>query len=113
MFEGLKSLRVSTKIILPIVVILTFGNIVTNYVTTSKMNELAKTNAKDSLGMLTDSIFITLRNAMNTGDPAVIKHAEDQSRQEIKGLTSLIVAKSKETIALYSPTTSYTTDKIY
>ncbi len=104
-------MRVSTKIIIPIVFILAVGNVITNYITTSQMNTLAQNSAKDSLSMLTDSIFITLRNAMNTGDPAVIQHAEEQSRKEIKGLKNLTVAKSKGTIELYSPQTSFTKDK--
>ncbi|MEA3553899.1 MAG: methyl-accepting chemotaxis protein [Campylobacterota bacterium] len=104
-------MRVSTKIIIPIVFILAVGNVITNYITTSQMNTLAQNSAKESLQMLTDSIFITLRNAMNTGDPAVIKHAEEQSRKEIKGLTNLTVAKSQETIDIYSPGAVFTTDK--
>ena len=103
-------LRVSTKIIIPIVIILTIGNVITNYVTTSQMNKLVKNSAKESLSMLTDSIFLTLKNAMNTGDPATIKHAEEQSGKEIKGLTKLTVAKSKETIEMYSPDSSFTND---
>jgi len=107
----MNKLRVSTKIIIPIIFILTIGNIITNYITTIKMEELARNNVQNSLSMLTDSIFLTLRNAMNTGDPTVIKEAEEQSRDSIKGLTSLVVAKSKETIELYSPDTKFTTDK--
>ena len=105
-----KKLKVSTKIIIPIVFILTFGNFVTNYITTSKMEHLAKTSAHDSLNMLTDSIFLTLRNAMNTGDPAVIKQAENQSRDIIKGLKDLRVEKSQKTIEMYSPETKFTKD---
>ncbi len=104
-------LRVSTKIIIPIVIVLTIANVITNYVTTTHMNTLAKDSAKESLNMLTDSIFLTLRNAMNTGDPVVIKKAEDDSRENIKGLTDLTVAKSKETIEMYSPGTKFTEDK--
>ena len=104
-------MRVSTKIIIPIIFILAVGNVITNYITTSQMNTLAQNSAKDSLSMLTDSIFISLRNAMNTGDPSTIKEAEEQSRTEIKGLKNLTVAKSKETIELYSPETSFTTDR--
>ena len=106
----LNKLRVSTKIIIPIVIILTIGNVITNYITTSQMNKLVKNSAEESLSMLTDSIFLTLKNAMNTGDPAIIKHAEEQSRNEIKGLTKLTVAKSKETIEMYSPDSSFTND---
>jgi len=106
-----KKLRVSTKIIIPIVIVLTIGNIITNYITTSQMNELSKNSAKESLEMLTDSLFLTLRNAMNTGDPAIIKKAEEDSREGIKGLTNLTVSKSKETIEMYSPETEFTTDR--
>jgi len=102
--------RVSTKIILPIVIILTLGNIITSYVTNTNMHTLSKNSAKDSLSMLTDSLFLTLRNAMNTGDPSVIQKAEDESRKRIQGLTKLTVEKSKKTIKLYSPQTDFTTD---
>ncbi len=105
-----KKLKVSTKIIFPIIIILTLGNIITNYITTTNMHNLSKNSAKESLNMLTDSLFLTLRNAMNTGDPVVIQKAEEDSRKNIKGLTKLTVAKSKETIEMYSPQTQFTTD---
>jgi len=105
-----KKLKVSTKIIFPIIIILTLGNIITNYITTTNMHNLSKNSAKESLSMLTDSLFLTLRNAMNTGDPVVIQKAEEDSRKNIKGLTKLTVAKSKETIEMYSPQTQFTTD---
>jgi len=103
--------KVSTKIVLPIFIILLVSSIVTNYVTAVQMHTLVKSNAKDSLNMLTDSLFLTLRNAMNTGDPAVIKQAEEDSRNNIQGLTGMVVAKSKGTLELYSPEIPYTTDK--
>jgi len=103
-------MRMSTKILLPMILILTISNIITNYMTTNKMETLAKDSAIASLNMLTDSIFLTLRNAMNTGDPATIAKAEDDSRKNIDGLTSLVVAKSKETIEMYSPTQQFTTN---
>ncbi len=108
----LKKIRVSTKIILPIIVILTIGNIITNYITTTSMHALSKESAKESLEMLTDSLFLTLRNAMNTGDPVIIQKAEEDSRKSIKGLTNLTVAKSKETIEMYSPQSKFTTDSV-
>lgn len=111
MNNNLSKLKVSTKIIVPIIIILTLGNIVTNFIASLQMSSLAKQSANDSLNMLTDSLFLTLRNAMNTGDPAIIKKAEEDSRNNIKGLQSLIVAKSKETIELYSPGSSFTTDE--
>ncbi|MGB5866922.1 MAG: methyl-accepting chemotaxis protein, partial [Arcobacteraceae bacterium] len=78
-------LRVSTKIVAPIFIILVISSRVTNYITATHMQNLVKNSAKESLTMLTDSLFLTLRNAMNTGDPAIIKQAEDDSRNNIKG----------------------------
>ena len=104
-------LKVSTKILIPIIFVSIFANVFFNYISTSKMNSLSRDNNISSLEMLTDSIFITLRNAMNTGDPAVIKSAEIQSRDGIKGLEKLFVAKSKETIEMYSPGSLFTKDK--
>ncbi len=103
--------KVSTKILIPVVIVAIIGNLVSNYISTKQMEKLAQVNTRDSLEMLTSSIFLTLRNAMNTGDPAIIKSAENKSRETIKGLESLVVAKSKKTIELYSPDTKYTTDK--
>ena len=105
------NLRVPTKIVIPIFVILIISSIVVNYTTAMKMHTLVKSSAKESLSMLTDSIFLTLRNAMNTGDPQVIAKAEEDSSHNIKGLSKLAVAKSKETLELYSPDTPFTTDK--
>ena len=106
-----QKLKVSTKIILPIIFILAIGNIITNYITTNHMSQLAKNSAKESLSMVTDSLFMTLRNAMNTGDSAIIAKAEEDSRTNIKGLTKLSVAKSAETIEMYSPQMEFTKDK--
>ena len=110
MNEKLKKLKVSTKILIPIIFVSIFGNMFFNYISTSKMQEISRSNTISSLEMLTDSIFITLRNAMNTGDPAIIKDAENHSRDNINGLDKLIVSKSKETIEMYSPSSSFTRD---
>ena len=111
MKSRLKKFKVATKILIPVIFVAVFGNIVSNYISTTKMQNLAKENTTASLEMLTSSIFITLRNAMNTGDPAIIKQAEEQSRDSIEGLEKLVVAKSKETIEMYSPGSPFTTDE--
>ena len=104
-------LKVSTKILIPVIFVSIFANIFINYISTSKMNSLSRANNITSLEMLSDSIFITLRNAMNTGDSVAIQNAEIQSRDGIKGLEKLFVAKSKETIQMYSPGSKFTSDK--
>lgn len=105
------NLKIAPKILIPAIMMIFLSNIITTYISTSKMEQLAITNTKNSLDMLTDSIFLTLRNAMNSGDPQIIKEAEQDSRDNIQGLQNLYVAKSKETIELYSPTEQFTTDK--
>ncbi len=104
-------LRITTKILVPAIMMIFLSNIITTYISTNKMEQLAIANTKGSLEMLTDSLFLTLRNAMNSGDPQIIKQAEENSRQNIKGLKNLTVAKSKETIEFYSPSEKFTTDK--
>ena len=59
--------------------------------------------------MLNSAIFQSLRNAMNTGDPAQIKKAEDEA-SNIKGVTHLTIAKSKGLIEMYSPGSPFTKD---
>jgi methyl-accepting chemotaxis protein len=110
MKNQINKFKVSTKILLPIVIILILGNIFINYKSSTKMDEVVRNNTKQSMDMLTDSVFLTLRNAMNTGDPEIIKQAEEQSRNSIKGLSSLKVYKSQNTIDMYSPTEQFTQD---
>lgn len=112
MFSFFSNLKIGTKILIPVIFLLAAGNLVNTFISTTKMQNLAMTNTQKSLNMLTDSIFITLRESMNTGDPATIKAAEEKSRKNIKGLKELTVAKSKNTIALYSPGAAFTTDPV-
>ena len=106
-----KKLKLSTKILIPAILMIFVSNVITTYISSNKMEEMAFKNTRDSLSMLTDSIFITLRNAMNSGNIETIKEAEKNSRENIKGLESLVVAKSKNTIELFSPNEKYTSDK--
>ena len=107
----LKNFRISTKILIPAIMMIFISNIIMTYISMNKMEQLSITNTKNSLGMLTDSVFLTLRNAMNSGEPGIIKKAEEDIRDTIKGLKNLSVKKSKETIELYSPNEKFTTDK--
>ncbi len=104
------NLNLRNKILFPILFLLILGNSFYTYFSTSKMYSLAISNQNKSLEMLTDSIFQTLNIAMNTGDPATIKKAEEESAK-IKGLKKLVVAKSKQTMELYSPKEKFTTNK--
>jgi methyl-accepting chemotaxis protein len=65
---------------------------------------------KKNLHMLNTAIFQSLRNAMNSGDPAIIAKAEDEARH-IRGVSNLTVAKSKKLLEMYDPTGKFTQDK--
>ena len=102
--------RIRTKIILPTIIVLILSNLLSTFTSSYKMNNMAKESAKKALYQTTDSIFLNLRTAMNTGDSTVIADAEQKSRTSISGLKNLTVAKSQDMITLFNPTESFTTD---
>ena len=103
--------RIRTKIILPTIFVLIASNVLSTFTSAFNMDDMARENAKKALHQTTDSIFLNLRTAMNTGDSTVIADAEEKSRTHISGLKSLTVAKSQAMISLFNPTESYTKDK--
>jgi methyl-accepting chemotaxis protein len=111
MILKLGRMRIRTKIIVPTIVVLVLSNLLSTFTSAYKMNDMAKDNAKKALTQTTDSIFLNLRTAMNTGDSTVIADAEEKSRQEISGLKNLTVAKSKKMIELFNPTQHFTQDE--
>ena len=104
------SKKVSNKIIFSIFVLMTLGSLAIVITTVNKVNNDNINNTKHGLDMLNDAIFQSLRNAMNTGDPAQIQKAEDEARK-INGVKHLFIAKSKSLIEMYAPETKFTTDK--
>ena len=104
--------RIRTKIIAPTILVLVLSNLVSVLTSAYKMDDLAKSNAKVALNALTDSIFLNLRTAMNTGDSTIIEDAEQKSREKIQGLERFVVARSSKMIELFSPQLSYTTDPV-
>ena len=105
------NMRIRTKIILPTIIVLVLSNLVSVFTSAYKMDDLAKSNANIALNQLTDSIFLNLRTAMNTGDSTVIEDAEEKSRKNIKGLEKFVVARSQKMIDIFSPGMIFTTDK--
>ncbi len=90
--------------------LMTFSSFVTMYITTENIKKSDINSTKKYLTMLNQSIFQSLRNSMNTGDPEQIKQAEDHARN-IQGVKSLFVAKSQALIEMYSPQDIFTKDK--
>jgi len=102
--------KISNKIIVSLFILLSISGIIIVYTTTTKVSKDYITNAKDNLEMLNTSIFQTLRNTMNTGDPVLIEQAREDAKK-IKGVTKLNIAKSKALLELYPSNVPYTTDK--
>ncbi len=101
--------KISNKVIFWMFILMTMSSVGVIISTSLKVQESSIAETKKSLEMLNTAMFQSLRNAMNTGDPAQITNAEDEARN-IKGVKKLIVAKSKGTIEMYSPDAKYTTD---
>ena len=104
------NMRIRTKIILPTILVLVLSNLVSVLTSAYKMDDLAKSNSIMALSQLTDSIFLNLRTAMNTGDSTIIADAETKSRERIKGLEKFVVSQSKDMLTLFNPHRSFTTD---
>ena len=105
-----RNMKIRSKIIIPTIFILVLSNLVSVFTSAYKMDDLAKSNSKIALEQLTDSIFLNLRTAMNTGDSKIIFDAEEKSRNNINGLEKLVVSRSADMIALFSPEIAYTKD---
>lgn len=76
--------KIRTKIIVPTILVLVLSNLVSVFTSAYKMDDLAKSNAKEALNQLTDSIFLNLRTAMNTGDSTIIADAEEKVEKIFK-----------------------------
>lgn len=80
--------KISNKIMVALFLLTFLSSSFIVYSTTTKVTEDSISNAKESLEMLNASIFQTLRNTMNTGDPDLIAKAEEEARQIKKVLSS-------------------------
>ncbi len=98
------------KIMFFLFLLMTISSFVTIFATLNNIKQANIESTQNSLEMLNQSIFQSLRTAMNTGDPVQIQAAENHAKK-ISGVKSLDVAKSKELIALYSQSEQFTNDK--
>jgi two-component system chemotaxis sensor kinase CheA len=87
------------------------SGIVILYTITTKLSHDNISSTKSNLDMFSISIFNILRNVMNTGDSALIKKAENDSRN-ISGVENLDIIKSKALIELYAPHESFTNNTL-
>ena len=101
--------KVSNKIIFAMFTLMTLSSIAVMISSATKIRTDSINTTKKNLDMLNTAMFQSLRNAMNTGDPAAIQKAEEEARG-IPGVKHLIIAKSQPLIDMYSPGTKFTKD---
>ncbi|PLY08359.1 MAG: methyl-accepting chemotaxis protein [Arcobacter sp.] len=101
--------KISNKIILSLFILMSLSSLIVTYFTTEQVEKDSIVTTKENLEMLNTAMFQSLRNAMNTGDTAQIKKAEDEARK-IKGVSNLTIAKSQPLIEMYSPGEKFTKD---
>ena len=102
--------KISNKIIFSLFILMSLSSLAVVYFTTNKVKSDSLMTTKENLEMLNTAMFQSLRNAMNTGDPAQIEKAEDEARS-IKGVKKLTIAKSKPLIEMYAAGSPFTKDK--
>ncbi len=101
--------KISNKIIVSLFILMSMSSLIVTYFTTKQVEKDSIIVTKENLDMLNTAMFQSLRNAMNTGDPAQIMKAEEEAKT-IKGVKRLTVAKSQPLIEMYAPDTQYTKD---
>jgi len=100
---------VKTKVIFSLAVISILGMIGGMTYLSSTLQNISKKTTKQSLDMLSESVFQSLRGSMFAGDPVIVKKALDAA-SSIDGIESLHVSKSKNIIDIYAPAEKFTDD---
>ena len=101
---------ISTKIIISISFIMVIVGLALTYKNTSNLQQQFLSENKKHLTILSQSIFQTLRVAMNTGDSKEISYAERHA-SEIEGVEKLSVHKNQAIIDLFGLDAKLTTDR--
>jgi len=102
---------VKSKVITSIISLSIIGLVGIMYYLTATLQQLSEKTAKQSLTMLSESIFQTMTGSMMMGDGAVVQDAFKAARK-IEGIESLNIARSKAVIEVYSPDQAFTSDPI-
>ena len=103
--------KVGNKIIFSMFILMSLSSMAVLLSTVTKVSHNNIETTKKNLDMLNTAIFQSLRNAMNTGDPAQIKKAEEEAGG-INGVKHLTIAKSQALMDMYSPESKFTKDPI-
>jgi len=100
---------VKSKVIFSILSLSVIGLIGITYYLSTTLQNISNKTTKQSLAMLSESIFQTMTGSMMLGDTTVVEDAL-KSAQGIEGIESLDIAKSKAVQEVYAPTEPFTTD---
>jgi len=103
--------KIRYKIMASMFILMTISSFISMLLIYNNVSNSSIKVTKKNLNMLNTAIFQSLRNAMNSGDPAVIAKSEEEAKQ-IPGVSKLVVAKSKKLLEMYDPDGKYTTDPL-
>ena len=102
---------VKSKVIVSLVSLSVIGLFGITYYLSSTLQALSDKTTKESLAMVSESIFQTLTGSMLVGDPAVVEEAFHEAKA-IDGIDSLDVKKSQFVIDVYAPDEKFTKDAL-
>ena len=105
----LKSIKL--KAIFSILIASVVAVISMSYYLSSTLKSFSKSATKDSLVMLSESIYQTLTKSMLMGDLEIVQEAFEDAKS-IKGVDSLNIVKSKAVIEVYAPNEQFTTNPL-
>ena len=106
MFSSVKS-----KVILSILSLSVLGLAGISLYLSHTLNSLSQKTTKQSLEMLSTSIFQTMTSSMMMGDSAVIEEAF-YAAKKIEGIESLAITKSKSVLEIYGNGKQYTNNPL-
>ncbi|MBU1657544.1 methyl-accepting chemotaxis protein [bacterium] len=106
MFKTVKS-----KVVVSILLLSIFGLIGITYYLSSTLHTLSNKTAKQSLSMISESIFQTMTGSMLAGDPLIVQETL-QTAKSIEGIEYLNIIKSESVIEIYAPDEKFTQDSL-
>ena len=106
MFKSLKA-----KVTASIITVSIIGLISISSYLSYTLNSLSQKTTKQSLEMLSTSIFQTMTGSMMMGDPAVVEDAY-KAAKSIDGIESLEITKSRAVLEVYGNGEVYTTNPL-
>jgi methyl-accepting chemotaxis protein len=102
---------VKSKVIVSIIGVSILGLIGITMYLSHTLNALSNKTTKQSLSMLSESIFQTMTGSMMMGDPLVVQDAFKHA-SSIKGIESLKISKSKSVLEIYGDGEAFTSDPL-